>query len=109
MSIKQLLGKKIKKIRQQRGLTQEQLSEKIDISLRGLSGIERGVNFLTAETLDKIIDVLNITPDELFCVEHLKDTETLANELIKKIKLLKNSPEKLEEVYKVVKAMTSEF
>ena len=86
MSIKQLLGKKIKKIRHQRGLTQEQLSEKVDISLRALSGIERGINFLTAETLDKIID-----------------------ELIEKIKLLKNSPEKLEEVYKVVKAMTSEF
>lgn len=107
MGIKQLLGKKIKRVRQQRGLTQEQLSEKADISLRALGGIERGVNFLTAETLDKIIEVLNITPSELFNVEHLKDTETIANELIEKIKNLKQNPEKLEEVYNVVIAMTN--
>ena len=55
-----------------------------------------------------IIDYHILQPDELFCVEHLKDTETLADELIEKIKLLKNSPEELEEVYKVVNAMMSE-
>ena len=109
MGIKQLLGKKIKRKRQQRGLTQEQLSERADISLRALGGIERGINFLTAETLDKIMDVLNITPSELFSVEHLKDVDLLAEELINKIFLLKNFPEKLEEIYKVVNAMTNDL
>ncbi len=105
MSIKKLLGKKIKQIRQKRGLTQEELSEKVNISPRALSGIERGVNFLTAETLDKIMEILNITPNQLFQVDSLKDSDVIANELIEKITLLKNNPTKLEEVYKVVCAL----
>lgn len=60
---------------------------------------------LLKEKDDKIIDVLNISPSELFVVEHLENSETLANELIEKINHLKNNPEKLEEVYKVINAI----
>lgn len=105
MGIKSLLGKKIKEIRLQKGLTQEELSEQVNISQRALSGIETGMNFLTAETLDKIVSVLNVGYDELFFVEHLKSTDDLVLELIDKINRLKNNPEKLQEVYKVVNAM----
>ena len=55
MGIKEELGKKIKRMRINRGLTQEQLAEAVDVSQRTLSGIEIGENFVTAETLDKII------------------------------------------------------
>lgn len=97
--------KKIKEIRLQKGLAQEELSEKVNISQRALSGIETGMNFLTAETLDKIVSVLNIKYDELFFVEHLKSADEFVFELVEKIKRLKNNPEKLQEVYKVVNAM----
>lgn len=53
MNLKQELGEKIKRIRKNRGLTQEQLAELIDISSRNLSNIELGQNFPKAETLEK--------------------------------------------------------
>ena len=59
MGIKQELGKKIKRIRQVRGLTQEQLAEAVDISPRTLSGIEIGENFLTAE-IKRFIDIISL-------------------------------------------------
>lgn len=51
MGVKEELGKKIKRMRLNRGLTQEQLAEAVDVSQRTLSGIEIGENFVTAETL----------------------------------------------------------
>ena len=51
MGIKQELGKKIKRIRLEKGYTQDKLSEMIDISQKALSSIELGENFVTAETL----------------------------------------------------------
>lgn len=59
--IKNKLGKKIKYYRELRGLTQEELSEKIDFNCRSLSFIECGTNFVTADTLDRLVMVLNVT------------------------------------------------
>ena len=65
-NIKKLLGKKIKFYREKADLTQEQLAEKISINSRSLSLIERGNNFITAETLSSIAEALNVTPKKLF-------------------------------------------
>ena len=58
MNIKTLLGKKIKQYRILRGFSQEKLAELLNISQRTLSGIECGNNFLTSQTMDKILEVL---------------------------------------------------
>lgn len=65
MGIKKELGKKIKRMRIEKGYTQEQLSELIDISQKALSSIETGENFVKAETLDKILKTFDITAEEL--------------------------------------------
>ena len=54
--IKKLLGEKIKSLRKSRGLSQMEFAEKIDISLNGLGIIETGKGFLTADTLEKILN-----------------------------------------------------
>ncbi len=108
MSIKKLIGKKIKKLRIAHGMTQEELSEKIDISQRALSSIETGVNFLSADTLDKITKELKISVSDLFYVEHLQEPDVLIIELENIIRRLKHNPIKLQEVYKIVKVILSE-
>jgi len=108
MGIKDELGKKIKRMRLNRGLTQEQLSEMIDISQRTLSGIEIGENFVTAETLDKIIKALNTTSEELFATTHLKAESDLVEEIIKRIQYIAKDPTKLDILYNVTKSLTKE-
>lgn len=105
MGIKQELGAKIKRTRKKCGFTQEQLAEMVDISLRTMSGIESGENFISAETLDKILVALNTSSEELFASEHIKSSDALASELIEHINMLREDKEKLETVYKVVKAL----
>lgn len=80
--IKQLLGKRIKEIRKSKKLTQEQLAEYIGIETSSVSNIENGRYFPTAENLDKIMQILQISPMQLFIVEHNNTHDVLIKELV---------------------------
>ena len=108
MGVKEELGKKIKRMRINRGLTQEQLSEAVDISQRTLSGIEIGENFVTAETLDKLINALNTTTEELFATNHLRRTEEIVEEIASDLKIISQNPTKLDVLYNVIKSLMRE-
>ena len=75
MCIKKYIGKRIKEIRKNKHLSQEQLSEMLDISQNALSYIETGENFFSAETLEKLINCLEIEPYELFKFDHLQSQD----------------------------------
>lgn len=105
MDIKKQLGYKIKRLRQKRGITQEQLAEMANISTRSLGGIELGENFMSAQTMEKILECLGITLNELFTAEHLKPTEDLISEIDSIIDSVKDDRDKIENIYKIVKAI----
>lgn len=102
LDIKKQLGARIKKLRQDKGYSQEQFAEKIGIAPRTLCGIEIGKNFFKADTLEKILDTLEITPQDLFMVNYIKPKEVLVEEIINKVKSIKNR-ETIETIYKIVK------
>ncbi len=108
MGIKKELGKKIKRMRINRKLTQEKLAELADISQRALSSIEAGDNFVTAETLDKLLLALNTTTEELFSINHLKSRTDLRKEIDNKLDLLMQDPQKMEIIYKIINALSTE-
>ena len=60
-----LLGNRIKMAREKKRLTQETLSEIVDISPTQLSVIERGVKGMRLSTFLKIANALNVSTDEL--------------------------------------------
>ena len=101
--IKILLGKRIKELRKQQNLTQEQLAEKMDIDQRNLSKIECGNNFITAETLSRLLNSLSIEPHELFSFNHHKDESLIKKELIRLIGNNKTDIKLLYKLYKAVK------
>lgn len=107
MDVKKQFGAKIKRLRVKYKLTQEQLAEKMQIAPRTLCGIENGENFVKAETLARLCEVLNITILELFAFDHIKPQEELINEIVSDIKGFK-SREKIETIYKIVKALKVE-
>ena len=84
-SVKDLFGKRIKELRKEHSYTQEKLAELIGIDTRNLIKIENGQTFPRANTLDKMSEVFNINPSEMFCTEHLNDAEVLKNKIIKKL------------------------
>ena len=103
LDIKKLLGRRIKEIRTNRGLTQEYLAEKIGVGQRNLSKIECGNNFVTAETLAKILKTLNIEAKELFDFSHNQDKGNLKQELLHAIKSEKIDINLLYRFYEAIK------
>jgi len=65
-AIKAILGKNLKNIRTERGLTQAILAEKANISVIFLSSIERGAKYPKADILARIAQVLEVEVFELF-------------------------------------------
>lgn len=59
------MGDRIKEARRKAGLTQEQLAEKVDISLTYVSEIERGLKLPSISVFIKLIEVLNVSADYL--------------------------------------------
>ncbi len=79
--IKKLFGMRIKELREQKGLNQEQLAELIDFESRHLSRIETGKSFTTIENLGKIASALNVDIDSLFMFKHEKESSVLKKEI----------------------------
>jgi len=72
MDIKASFGLNLKHYRKKQHLSQEQLAEKVDISVMHLSKIERGLTFVSADLLEKLSNNLDISAASLFCNENEK-------------------------------------
>lgn len=89
------IGKIIKKLRDEKHLTQEQLAEKIDISTNYLSRVERGINVLNAESFLKMAKILSFTLEDFGIGPEQSQVVNIQKEkLIAKI--LTTSDDKLE-------------
>ena len=103
MDFKKSFGEKVKRLRKNRNLTQEQLAEMIDIDARNLSKIEVGAGFVKAETLEKLMKALNVTTEELFANDHIKNSKELVSDIYNLIDKVKDKPKKLEKLYKLIR------
>lgn len=70
------IGQRIRKIRKARGLTQEQLAEKVGISKTHMSHIETGNTKLSLSTFISLAEVLEVSTDEF-----IHDNNSLARNL----------------------------
>ena len=61
------LGGRLTVLRDRLGWTQQETSEKIQLSIEAYGRLERGVSIPTADTLDRVCRGMNITPNELRC------------------------------------------
>lgn len=59
------LALKVKELRSRKGMSQEVLAEESGLSLRTIQRIESGETEPTGETLKRISNALNVSPDEL--------------------------------------------
>lgn len=103
--IQQQLGNRIKELRKIKGLSQEVLAEQIGIATNTLSSIETGNAFMTAQTLEKILEILNITPKELFTFPESTSNEDLYSSILEKIEFIKNDNERLKIILNVLNGM----
>jgi transcriptional regulator with XRE-family HTH domain len=90
------LGNNIKKYRKLRGFTQEKLAEELGVEIKSLSLIETGNCFVSAKTLNKLSQTLNVSPSDLLEDANCSNCERLYQDAQKALELLKENPAKLK-------------
>ena len=68
------MGDRIKETRKKRGFTQEQLAERLDITVEYVSQIERGIKIPSMQTFMRLVEILDVSADYL-----LRDTVSTRN------------------------------
>lgn len=72
MSLKHNFGRQVRFLRKKAGLTQEQLAEKLGISLNTVGTIERGEKFVSPGTIEKLANTLKCSVQLLFAFNGAK-------------------------------------
>jgi len=103
--ITQLLGERIRALRNQRGLSQEQLALKADLTPSFIGQIERGLKSPTITSIEKIVNALDVKFEDIFNFDVpmlKKDTS-----IIEKIEFLLSSRtiEEQEQLFQWMKEM----
>lgn len=97
--LKKNFGQRIRKIRQKRNLSQEELAEKIDIAVNNMGKIERGESFVTAVTLEKLAQVLDVKVEDFFKFDSILSIK----EMKKELNLDNMSDNEIKQLYKFYK------
>ena len=99
----QRLGKRIREYREKSDLSQEKLAELLDISVCGISNLERGINYPSMETFIHLANIHNVSADALLG-DILTASESPKASLLSE--MLKNtSPEKRQQILDIVEIL----
>ena len=98
-----VIGSRIKEARQAKKLTQENLSEQLDVSVAFLSRIERGSSHINLKRLNQICDILEISEGYILNGADSEQTNYLNKEFAEL--LAKCSPEKQKMIYEIAKTI----
>lgn len=98
-----IIGKRLKESRRKKGLTQEQLSEKMGVSIAYLSKVETGKIHINLERLSQICNILGVTEGQILNGVSNKSDKYLNNEFYE---LLKKCPTKKQKLfYEILKVI----
>lgn len=98
-----MLGSRIKELRKAKLLSQEQLSEKINIDSKHLSRIEVGNSYPSMDTLDNIAKALCIEIKDFFEFAHDATTKQVKNDITKLIQEANDNQLKI--ILKILRAI----
>lgn len=78
------IGNRISNRRKQLNYTQEQIAEKMDVSIQMVSNLERGNKAIKIENLLKISKILDVSTDYILTGKHTdKDINSVLNRIAK--------------------------
>ena len=65
MNFRQIVGRNVKRLREQKGLPQDELAHAADIHVTYLSGVENGHRNMTLNVLERLARSLGVTEEDL--------------------------------------------
>ena len=101
--IKKIFGKVVSELRIQKGFTQEQLAERLNLSPHTITRIETGNTFVSSDVISQLCNLFNIAPNVLFTPRPQILYEEHINYKQEILKLLVGfGSEQLKEIYDIL-------
>ncbi len=101
-----IIGSRIKQARLKAGLTQQEIAEKMNLSVAFISRVERGTSHINLKRLSEFCSILNISEGYILNGVSDEDDKYLYNEFNDILK--KCSPEKQKLIYKLSKVIAED-
>ena len=97
---KKLFGKRLKELREKRGMTQEEWSNLLNIEWQHISRLENGKNLPSCTILISLAEIFDIDIRSLTKYEHLNENINIDNEINNLLKI--SNPEQKKLFYKIM-------
>ena len=94
-----VIGRRIKTARLEKKLTQEELADKINVSVAFMSRVERGSSKINLKSLIQIAEVLNVSPGFLLTGSNIRSKDYLKQDFT--LILEKCTPEQQKLIYQI--------
>ena len=101
-----IIGQRLKKARIDKKMTQDNLAEKLDVSIAFLSRIERGNSHINLKRLSQVCDILGVTEGYILNGTSSNSSNYLSSEFSEILNQV--SPEKQKLIYKIAKVISEE-
>ena len=101
-----IIGQRLKKARIDKKMTQDNLAEKLDVSIAFLSRIERGNSHINLKRLSQVCDILGVTEGYILNGTSSNSSNYLSSEFSEILNHV--SPEKQKLIYKIAKVISEE-
>ena len=101
-----IIGKRLKKARTDKNLTQENLAEKLDVSIAFLSRIERGSSHISLKRLSQICDILGVSEGSILNGTSSRASNYLSPEFSEILKDIE--PDKQKLIYKIAQVISED-
>ncbi|WP_270406056.1 helix-turn-helix domain-containing protein [Paenibacillus timonensis] len=72
-TVRKLIGKKIRAVRKEKGLTQVELAEKAQLMYQYVGAVERGTRNISLDSLDRIISALDVDFDQFINLANMSN------------------------------------
>ena len=99
-----VIGRRIRSIRQERNMKQEALADKIDVSVAFMSRIERGSTQVSLKRLIQIAEILNVSPGYLLTGSNIESKDYLKQEFRQLLE--KCTPEQQRLIYQIAEIVS---
>lgn len=96
-----LVGERIKRARKSKGITQENMAERLNVSIGYVSQVERGVTKISLDLLAAISTILECDVAALISESAINSTEYLESEIV--TELCKLDQKKKKFIYNLIK------
>lgn len=94
-----VIGRRIKNARLEQNLKQEELADKLDVSVAFMSRVERGTSQINLKRLTQIAELLNVSPGYLLTGSNTTSKDYLREDF--RLILEKCTPEQQKLIYQI--------